>query len=584
MNFFPLIHRELLVASRRTVTWWTRVGIGLVGALGFLLVAGTASLGIRQPAQVGPALFTTLSVAAFLLAALSGIRSAALPLCEENRERTLGLLLLTPLRRHDLVLGRLAAGILEGLGALAAFLPVLALVLLAGGVTAGQLAMSAVTLIVMVLLSTAAGLYAGAMNTRDLKASLLTLLLVLVACLPTGWIALAIMMTAELDAQAQREFAFGRPATRSNGLLLPAFWLPLIALFLFSLLLAPSTSLGSFASPAGMLLLGLSDGSPVLFGLQTAGALCLALALTWLTSRRLAVIHVGVSENHDPEPSVPAPPIASGIDADDNLTDAQGAAPVPPPPSRPRWLLEQSPILWLLHPRAGTRRFIWFAAVMMSISAFFPIFASIDEDSVALSFGGFMLPGALVWPVVNFIVAWQAARLFVESRRTRNLELLLVTPGFRKSSIRDVWRSLRTTFLKPVLLVGLVGLAGTVVAINAMPDERTDLFEPAWGLPVYLLTASRHLAGLVAVVWLSLWLGWSCRRPGLAASQAFVLAYLLPTILFLPFAEVASTWTAKAMIPHLGGIVLSIGIAVGARLALSRALPTGQTPEEIRRK
>lgn len=580
MNFFPLIHRELLVASRRTMTWWVRVGIGLVGALGFLLVAGTASLGMNQPAGVGPALFATLNVAAFLLAALSGIRSAALPLCEENRESTLGLLLLTPLRRHELVLGRLAAGVLDGLGALAAFLPVLALVLLAGGVTAGQLAMSAVTLIVMVLLSTAAGLYAGAMNTHDFKASLLTLLLVLVACLPTGWIVLAILMTAELDAQAQREFAFGRPATRSNGLILPAFWLPLIGLFLFSLLLAPTISLGAFASPAGMLLLGLSDGSPVLFGLQTAGAVCLALALIWLTSRRLAVIDVAASENHDPKPSLAAARAASGTDTDDRVIDA----PVSPIHARPRWLLERSPVLWLLHPSAGTRRFIWLAAVMMSFSAFFPIFLAIDQDGVAPFFGAFMLPGALVWPVVNLIVAWQAARLFVESRRSRNLELLLVTPGFRESSIRDVWRSLGATFLKPVLLVGLVGLAGTVVAVNAMPDERTDLFEPAWGLPVYLLTASRHLAGLVAVVWLSLWLGWSCRRPGLAASEAFVLAYLLPTILFLPFAEVASTWTAKAMIPHLGGIVLFIGIAVGARLALRRALPTGQTPREVLRK
>jgi hypothetical protein len=582
LNALPLIHRELLVASRRPMTWWIRVGTGLVGALGFLFIAGTTSLGVSQPGRVGPALFTILSIVAFLFAAFSGVRSAALPLCEENRENTLGLLLLTPLRRHELVLGRLAAGIMEGLGMLATFLPVLALVLLTGGVTAHQWVMSTITLAIMVLLSTAAGLYAGAMNAQDFKASMMTLLLVLVACLPTGWMVLALMMTVELDAQSQREFAFGRPAARSKGIVLQFLWLPLAALFLLSLLLAPAISLGSFASPAGMLLLSLNSGSIVLFGVQAVGALCLALALVWLTSRRLAVINIGVSGNHT-SPATPETPDASRANDDDHASDDEPTTSGFRSSSRPSRLLEQAPLAWLLHPGAGLRRFLWFAAVTMSVTAFFPIFVAIDQNSVAPFFGGFRLPGALVWPVVNFLVGWQAARLFVESRRSRSIELLLVTPEFRTIAVRDVWRSLRAVLLKPLLLVWLAGLVGTLLAINLMPEDRPDIFDPAYGLPVYLLNSGRHLAGLAAMAWLGLWSGWCSRRPGFAAIQTFVIAFVVPAILFLPFSTTASTWSAEAMLPHALGIGLFLAIAFAARRALGRTFLAGSPPVELRR-
>src|SRR5262245_34978690 len=104
MSLFPIVQRELSLASRRAGTYWLRfwaaaliVGISL-----------TMALGQRQsPGRLGQNLFAVLSIVAFAYCLLAGIRYTADALSQERREGTLGLLFLTDLRGFDVVFGKL---------------------------------------------------------------------------------------------------------------------------------------------------------------------------------------------------------------------------------------------------------------------------------------------------------------------------------------------------------------------------------------------------------------------------------------------------------------------------------------------
>src|SRR5438477_8359528 len=139
MTFLPIVDRELRVAARRPATYWTRLvfaiaGAGIVSlALLFAAAAQTGASGI------GGWLFYFLSLLALGFSAFAGVFLTADCLSEEKREGTLGLLFLTDLKGYDVVLGKLAVTSLNAFYALLAICPVLALPMLMGGVTFGEL-------------------------------------------------------------------------------------------------------------------------------------------------------------------------------------------------------------------------------------------------------------------------------------------------------------------------------------------------------------------------------------------------------------------------------------------------------------
>src|SRR5207302_10289715 len=82
----------------------------------------------------------------------------------ERREGTLGILLLTRLKTYDVVLGKLCAAGTTTYYALFGFVPALAIMVLAGGVSGGELGRTALALVNGVFLSRDrnVGLRAGA--------------------------------------------------------------------------------------------------------------------------------------------------------------------------------------------------------------------------------------------------------------------------------------------------------------------------------------------------------------------------------------------------------------------------------------
>jgi ABC-type transport system involved in multi-copper enzyme maturation permease subunit len=87
------------------------------------------------PQELSRALFSTVSVIAFVCACLGGVGATADCLSEERREGTLGLLFLTDLQGRDVVLGKLAATSLSVIYGILAIFPVLAISILSGGVS-----------------------------------------------------------------------------------------------------------------------------------------------------------------------------------------------------------------------------------------------------------------------------------------------------------------------------------------------------------------------------------------------------------------------------------------------------------------
>ena len=178
MQFLPIVERELRVAARQSRTWWRRVltlGVALVLFTFVLLVVGRwSSLNL-----VGRELFSALSVVGTIYTLLAGPLTTADCLSRERREGTLGLLFLTDLRSYDVVLGKMAAASLYIALDLTAALPVVAIPILMGGVSLGQLTFVALALVNIMFLSLAVGTCASALCSSGRSALAVTLAVLL---------------------------------------------------------------------------------------------------------------------------------------------------------------------------------------------------------------------------------------------------------------------------------------------------------------------------------------------------------------------------------------------------------------------
>src|SRR5438094_6487117 len=181
MTFLPIVGRELRVAARRRGTYWNRA----ISALAAILIFGGALIFEAQapPKELGKEVFNIVS-GLFLLSSLAaGVRYTADCLSEEKREGTLGFLFLTDLRGYDVVLGKLLATSLRGFYALLAFLPILAITQMMGGVTGAQYWKSTLALVNALFCSLAAGMFSSAISRDSQKALTGTLLVMLLLAL-----------------------------------------------------------------------------------------------------------------------------------------------------------------------------------------------------------------------------------------------------------------------------------------------------------------------------------------------------------------------------------------------------------------
>ncbi len=187
MTFLPIVERELRTAARHRVTHRTRlIAAGLALVIWFVLVVAGGNL---SPSQRAGAIFGTISVLSLGFAMLAGVFLTADCLSEERREGTLGLLFLTDLKGHDVVLGKLVSTSLHAIYGLLAVVPMLAVPLLMGGVTPGEFGRTALVLLVTLFLSLSAGMFVSTVSYDSRTAFLRTLCIMLLVSgfMPMLW-------------------------------------------------------------------------------------------------------------------------------------------------------------------------------------------------------------------------------------------------------------------------------------------------------------------------------------------------------------------------------------------------------------
>jgi ABC-type transport system involved in multi-copper enzyme maturation permease subunit len=178
----PIFAREALTLPRRPRHYVMRtVYLGLLWVLA--LTAWQATVGWDRPptlgdtARFGLLLFQVLTYVQLTLLLFFAALSGASAITHEKDRRTFVLLLLTDLRNHEIVLGKLVGSLLQIGLFLAGAVPILALNLLLGGVTAEQVVQATVVLAATGLAAGSLGLLVALWRDKTFQALALTVLL-----------------------------------------------------------------------------------------------------------------------------------------------------------------------------------------------------------------------------------------------------------------------------------------------------------------------------------------------------------------------------------------------------------------------
>jgi ABC-type Na+ efflux pump permease subunit len=472
----PVVDRELAAAARHRNTYRTRVAVSLAG----LVVLGGLALVAEQiqSAEQGRLLFGILSVLAFLYCLFAGVAVTADGLSEEKREGTLGLLFLTDLKGYDVVLGKLAASSLKSFYGLLACVPVLALSMLLGGVTAGEMVRAVAVLLNTLFFSLALGVFVSTLSRNERKAMFAAAALILL-----------------LAAGPWCLFAGGRGmSTPLTGVEKFLLWpSPIFAVWLA---LSPTAAPGLAGPPE----FWRSLASTHALGWLLLICSSLVLPRVWSdrprSGRRLRWWEKWQRWSF-------------GGQAIRRTIRAR--------------LLDQNPILWL----AGRDRFklkqVW---IFLGVLGFLWIPAwlvSFDTAITAAVFLLFCAQGVLkLWVVSEVCSRW------VEDRRSGALELLLSSPLNVSEIARGQWLALRAQFGKAAALLLALDLLLWIVVKTRYIDSSTPRL-----LTIIPAGMVMFVVDLVALRWVALWLALTSKNLSQAMGGAWVRILGLPWLIHL---------------------------------------------------
>jgi hypothetical protein len=526
MTFLPIVERELRVAARKAGTYWLRV----LAALVVLVIAGGVLLVSQLQRgmfglQTGAVLFAILKYLAFLFTATAGVFLTADCLSEEKRDGTLGLLFLTDLRGHDVVLGKLLATSLRAAYGLLAVFPIMGLAFLMGGVSGGEFWRLMLVLCNTLFFSLATGLLVSSLSREGLKAMTGTVLLGAVFVL---------LLPALEEAVSSRT----------------SVW----HLFFSRLSLASPTS-GLNQS---------SVGSSADFWWNAAVVHGLAWGLLAAAS-----FFAPRSWQQKPRKSLLATPGAA---------PAARAKPRAGRTARRDPWLERNPVGWL----AVRERWLMGAVRVLVFggAGLFAVLIAVggrngaaNPAGLAFAYGGLALFYGLAL-LFELWLAAQASRFFTEGRRSGLLELLLATPITSAEIVQGQWWALRRLFLLPALvLLVMLALSGAMQVVTmgslGMPNNGPFL---AFQIVTQIFGLIKFVTGLWALAWFGMWMGLTSRTATLAVIKTVVFAKVLPWMaltfgqgIFMVAVSAALARTSGGGLwaaPLIGGL-LAVGINIG---------------------
>lgn len=458
MPALPIIERELRVAARNRETYWSRsgvvLGLGLLWIPGWLGTFGTAT-------ELNTFVFNGMLWAGFAVSCLACLFTAD-AISRERREGTLGLLFLSRVRVADVLLGKLGSSGFKGICMLAAFLPMLIIPVLAGGVTGGEALREGLVLLNTFWFSLCAGLWASARSAEGFKA-------IKKACLLVSFIALAPLIWNYLYNPSQ---------------------MPSAALHIFD-----------FASPLVTLIVARGfyyKGSEWMFWVSLAAVQLLG----WLL-----LLFAGIHLRHSLRESdkIATNRVPKNRTAENLFDEAPSPHTVSwPAKKRNRFFdADGNPVAWLVQNQRGILTTLWIAA-------------AIEVLYFASSWAVFRGMFTLGWPSVIGWVVWFAAsastdalfaragsKFFYDSKRSGQLETLLTTPLGPRGVADGHWSALKKLLAWPVA----VGLGAMLL------DEDisliTEIGQPggyslAWVTQCFItwgIDIAGSILGILAVSW-----------------------------------------------------------------------------------
>jgi ABC-type transport system involved in multi-copper enzyme maturation permease subunit len=491
----PVIERELRDASRRPLTYWSRLFAGTLCLLVltpillmFEISARFGGPGIPVP-LLGPILFNMFAALACFTALAAGWFFATDALSQERREGTLELLFLAPLRPRDVVLGKMVTVTWRGAQWLLAAVPLFALPLLLGGVGFDDFLHLSLLTANTLFWSVACGLWASA-RSREIFGALVT-----TALLQLSLVSVPFLVDLGLAGLDPSEF----------------------------------TAWVSYLSPAFTWSKGFSRSSTAFWQ-----SLVLTHAEAWML---LALTVRATARQIRENPTGAGPGFFSRLN---------GFWKYGRPKSRAAFrkrVMGFHPVRWLVERERGPLRFLVALPLVITLSGVAMGYV-LDHGASYLLIGG--IAGFLLSVSTNILLALQASRFLVEARRTGALELLLVSPLSTRSILSEQSRSLMRAFAVPVII--LLAIQGAVVAyqisisntLTVMPvvgpnppgataaAAMADMARYQWlGLIAGMLV---QLTGLVSVAWVGFWMGMTCRQASLALFATLALSKVLPML------------------------------------------------------
>ncbi|MBX3747947.1 MAG: ABC transporter permease subunit [Verrucomicrobiae bacterium] len=483
MKALPIVDRELRSAARRRGTHGgrcTAAALGLVTASVLLWATGH-----EEPTTQAHVVFFALSALALLLALLGGVLGTADSVSGEKRNETLGLLFLTPLRSHDVVLGKLVAHSVRWLDALVALLPVLALPLLLGGIAPGVVAAIALTLLNTLFLSLALGLLASVL-ARDARAAVggtLGVLAFLTLALP-----LVRWGLVEWLSPASTPLSNTRAAPSFRWLLWPNPFTPF---------LASMEWMRRGTAPPGILWTSLAIQHALAWSALVAA--CLALPRIW---------------RHGTEPA-PQPGPATHPSPDLEALRARRSP-----------VLNRDPFAWLILRDPVPTGIVWTGLAVLAF-LWASGLAELGREWLQGSLGLAAFFLAALW--LKAVLATVATRHLHEHRHNGALELLLCTPLHVEGLLRGHRHGLERWIAAPL---GAVLAAGALLFAVGCTLEASHATR--WELAfLFVVLAATLILDLHTLARVGMTLGLRSRRyiSALAGTVAAVLA--LPWLLFL---------------------------------------------------
>ena len=414
------------------------------------------------------AMFIGLSVLVFMYALVAGLKSTFDCVSEEKREGTLGLLFLTDLKGHDVVLGKLTATSLNVFYGLLAVFPVMAISLLAGGVTLGEFWRVVLASLNLLFFSLAVGLFMSSISRDERRSAF-------------GAAAIVIILT--LGTWALTGYLAYRYQVNRLEPFLP--------------LLLPNPTFSCVFAFDGMLRT-LVRPEPFYWSLLTVhamswGLLALASVITPRTWQDKAQRQQGKSSAADH----PAAQRRTAFRTQ---------------------LLERNPFFWLAARERFKPALVWFTLILMAVIW---LLGWRKWRSVWADQGTYILTAITLHSMIKLWLTTEACRRIALDRQSGALELLLSTPlrvpQIMRGQEMALWRQFGWPSVVILLLDFLFLLAG-----------RRD---SEW-VVLWLVGMTIFVADLVTLAWVGMWLGVSSRQYNRAAGSTGVRVLVLPWLAY----------------------------------------------------